>query len=311
MNTGCTDLISVIMPCFNSEKYLHEAIESVLEQTYDNIELIVVDDGSTDNSVEIARGYGDRVLLITQNNKGPYPARNKGLEVSNGTFVAFLDADDYWRADFVEKLYSTLCNSNAVLAYCGWQNIGLKGGSGEPFIPPDYESGNKAELFLRHAAPWPIHAALIKRSALDEVGGFNEKLFSCMDYDLWLRIGTSRHIERVNETLAFYRHHSEEQITSKKWEQARNVWLIKQSFIKKNPDLVSDIIPSTLKELVDGELLHRAYETYWRRDLVSARKIFRMVLWTGSWGFKDVKYIIPSLLPEYLYTKIIKKIDIH
>jgi glycosyltransferase involved in cell wall biosynthesis len=311
MRIGCPDLISVIMPCFNAEKYLHEAIKSVMGQTYTNIELIVVDDGSTDNSMDIVRSYGDSVIILQQNNKGPYPARNRGLRVSNGEFIAFLDADDYWRADCLEKLHAALCNSDAVLAYCGWQNIGIKGGGGEPYIPPDYESGNKAELFLRHAAPWPIHAALIRKSALEEAGGFSERLFSCMDYELWLRIATSRHVERVNEALVFYRHHSKGQITSKKWEQAKNVWFVKRNFVKQYPELVSGIFPSTLKQLVDGELHRRAYEAYWKRDLVSARRIFRMVLRTGYWGFKDLKYIIPALFPESLYVGLIKKIDIH
>jgi GT2 family glycosyltransferase len=211
----------------------------------------------------------------------------------------------------LEKLHAALCNSDAVLAYCGWQNIGIEGGGGKPYIPPDYESGNKVELFLQHAAPWPIHAALIRRSALEEVGGFSERLFSCMDYDLWLRIASSQNIKRVNEALAFYRHHSEDQITSKKWEQARNAWLVKRNFIKQYPELVSDIFPSSLKQLVHGELHHRAYEAYWKRDLVSARKIFRMALRTGYLRFKDLKYIIPALLPESMYIDLIKKIDVH
>jgi glycosyltransferase involved in cell wall biosynthesis len=92
MMTGCLDLISVITPCFNAEKYLHEAIESVMDQIYTNIELIVVDDGSTDNSIDIAESFGDSVILLKQDNKGPYPARNRGLRASNGKFIAFLDA---------------------------------------------------------------------------------------------------------------------------------------------------------------------------------------------------------------------------
>ncbi len=165
-------------------------------------------------------------------------------------------------------------------------------------------------VVLRHAAPWPIHAALIRRNALEEVRGFSERLFSCMDYDLWLRIATSRPIKRVNEALAFYRHHSKEQITSKKWRQAKNVWVVKRNFIKQFPELVYDISPSMLRQLVDGDILRRAYEAYWERDLVSARRIFRMVLRTGCLGFKDLKYIIPALLPESWYERLINKIDI-
>lgn len=302
-------LISVIMPCFNGEKYLREAIESVRQQTYPHVELIVVDDGSTDGSRDILREYGEQVVFLEQENRGPYPARNLGIEASRGESVAFLDADDYWRADCLELLHKALAGSNAAVSYCGWQNIGLAGGRGAPYVPPDYEAGNKAEQFLRAAAPWPIHAALVRRSVLEEVGGFDLQWPTCMDYDLWLRIGFSRPIVRVEEVLAFYRHHNEGQITSKQWRQAKNSWLVKKKFVESNPAAVAGIPPARLKELIDGGLLRRGYDAYWKRDLVSAQKIFRMALRAGGWGVKDMKYLLPALLPEKLYQSLIGKSD--
>ena len=98
--TNQSPLISVIMPCYNAEKYIAEAINSVLDQTYSNIELILVDYGSTDNSLEICRKFQSRkenyICVDTQENKGPYLARNLGLRKANGRYIAFLDADDYW-----------------------------------------------------------------------------------------------------------------------------------------------------------------------------------------------------------------------
>lgn len=302
-------LISVIMPCFNGEKYLREAIESVRQQTYPYVELIVVDDGSTDGSRDILREYGEQVVFLEQKNQGPYPARNLGIQASRGEFIAFLDADDYWRPDCLELLHKALAGSNAAAAYCGWQNIGLPGGRGAPYVPPDYEAGNKAEQFLRAAAPWPIHAALVRRSVLDEVGSFDLQWPTCMDYDLWLRIGFSRPIVRVEEVLAFYRHHNEGQITSKQWRQARNSWLVKKKFVESNPAAVAGIPSARLKELIDGGLLRRGYDAYWKRDLVSAQKIFRMALRAGGWGLKDMKYLLPALLPEKLYQSLIGKSD--
>ena len=92
-------LASVIMPVFNGEKYLREAIESVLGQTYEPIEIIVVDDGSTDNSAAVARSFDSRVQYVYQNNNGVGAALNRGIELSRGCFLSFLDADDLWKRD--------------------------------------------------------------------------------------------------------------------------------------------------------------------------------------------------------------------
>ena len=302
-------LISVIMPCFNAGKFLVEAIESVLQQSYTHTELIIVDDGSTDNSNAILKDYENRITVIRQERQGPYPARNKGIEKCNGEYVAFLDADDYWAEDCLKELYDTLHDKNCALAYCGWQNVGIPGKSGDPFIPSNYETPDKIETFLSAASKWPIHAALTRKSVLNEVGGFDENFKTCMDYDLWLRIASNHSICLVEKVLAFYRHHEEGQITSKQWRQAINVRLIKNKFLSNYPESIKDIPKSKLREYIDGTLLQRGYTCYWKRDLVSARKIFHASIKTGYWGFKDLKYLLPSLLPEKLYLTLIGKID--
>lgn len=297
------------MPCYNAQAYLREAVDCVLGQTYSPVELIVIDDGSTDRSREILQDYSGRLVLLHQARAGPYPARNLGLAGAKGEFVAFLDADDYWSRDFLEKLHAALTDSDAALAYCGWRNIGSIDRGTDPYVPPDYETGNKLEAFLRGASPWPIHAALIRRSAIEAVGGFDESLHSCMDYDLWLRLAVARPIVRVPEVLASYRFHDSGQITSKEWLQARNVWLVKRKFVREHPDLTSGLATRRLRELIDGGLADRAYRAYWRRDLISARRIFRMVLRTGYWTAKDLRYLLPALLPEGAYKRLIALTD--
>lgn len=307
-------LISVIMPCFNAAPYIEEAVLSVMEQTHKNLELIIVDDGSTDDSQLIVERlvaeHPGRIKTISQSREGPYVARNHGLRVAKGEYIAFLDADDWWSKDCLEKLVAPLQEDSGVaLAYCGWQNIGLPGGRGDPYVPPDYELENKATRFLSAAAPWPIHAALVRRTILDQVGGFDVDLPTCMDYDLWLRIAVARPIRLVPSVLAFYRHHNSGQITSKQWRQARNVWLVKRKFIRKYPELVQHLSKKQLSEMVDGALLKRGYDNYWRRDLESAQKIFRMVMIKGGWKAKDLVYLLPSLLPSWLYQPIVRSRD--
>jgi len=306
-------LISVIMPCYNAAPYVQQAIESVSGQSYGDVELIIVDDGSSDASPSIAANMAEqhagRVTLLRTNREGPYPARNVGLAHAHGEFVAFLDADDYWEHDFLEKLHSRLVAANAALAYCGWQNVGATDRTNEPYVPPDYEQGDKVELLLRAASPWPIHAALTRRSIIEEVGGFDTHFATCMDYDLWLRIGASRPVVRVPEVLAYYRFHSGGQITSRQWRQAENVWLVKKKFVAAAPHLVARFSPQRLRELIDGALLRRGYDCYWRRDLVSARRIFRRSLRAGGWRLKDLKYLLPALLPEASYLSLIGRAD--
>ncbi len=306
--------ISVVMPCYNAAAYLEQAVRSVMDQSLPGVELIVVDDGSTDASpamvARLQQVFGSRLAATNQANAGPYPARNRGLKLARGEFVAFLDADDWWAPDCLEKLHRELtAYPQAALAYCGWQNVGLPGPRGAPYVPPDYELEDKAARFLRAAAPWPIHAALVRRSVMDEVGGFDLDLPTCMDYDLWLRIAVARPIRLVPEVLAFYRHHESGQITSTQWRQARNSWLVKRKFVRQHPQQVTHLSPPELRELIDGGLLRRGYDNFWRRDLESAQRIFRMSLLKGGWRAKDLRYLLPSLLPAPVFRRLVQGRD--
>ncbi len=303
-------LISVIMPCYNAAPYLEEAVTSAMEQTYPQVELILIDDGSTDLSLEIARklveSHPGRIRLLTQQNQGAYPARNLGIAEARGEFIAFLDADDWWTPDCLEKLHASLTSSDATIAYCGWQNVGATDRSNEPYVPPDYEAGDKATQFLRAAAPWPIHAALTRIEALRAVGGFDTHWRSCMDYDLWLRIGVPNRIVLVPEAMAFYRHKVGGQITSKQWIQAENSWRVKKKFIDSHPDQVAHLGAEKLRDLTDGAYLQRGFQAYWRRDLTTAWHVFRQALRNGGWKLSELKYLLPALLPHGLYVRMIK-----
>lgn len=305
--------ISVVMPCYNADHHLLDAISSVVGQTYPQVELIVVDDGSTDHSIEIASAlmetFPGRITLLKQLNQGPYPARNLGLAHARGEFVAFLDADDWWTPDCLEKLHATLAPSPAILAYCGWQNSGPGAPGTAPYIPPDYSAGNATTAFLR-SCPWPIHAALVRRTAIDAVNGFSMRCFSSMDYDLWLRLfAHDQRIIRVPEVLAFYRWHDQGQISKTKWKQVLDARTVRQDFIDQNPALVAGFEATELQRLVDEPLLKEAYRAYWKRDLVSARILFQKAFAHRAWHAADLKYLLPALLPEKLYQSIITTID--
>ncbi|WP_198159250.1 glycosyltransferase family 2 protein [Methylomonas lenta] len=301
-------LISVIMPCYNAQAFLEISINSIFRQSYPNIELIIIDDGSTDRSPQILDEINKKSLSITvlrQNKCGPYPARNLALQHAQGEYVAFLDADDYWSPDCLEKLYYALIEANVDLSYCGWQNVIENGVNGPQYVPPAYESSDIIQSFL-NGCPWPIHAALVRKSIIDKVQGFSTRSFSSMDYDFWLRIAAeSQKIKLVPEVLAFYRWHNHGQISSIKWKQVLDAWQVKKDFIINYNNLVTHIPKEKLSELVDGYLITQAYTAFWKRDLISAQQLFRVVFISSIWHFKDLPYIAVSFLPYSLFSGLV------
>lgn len=123
MNRNLSPLVSVIVPCFNAEKWVGNAIDSVLSQTYENIEIIVVNDGSTDNSRKVIERYTPRVRTIEQSNKGGNAARNAGFVLSKGDYIQFLDADDILAPNKIEEQVDKLTGSDADVAYGDWSKL--------------------------------------------------------------------------------------------------------------------------------------------------------------------------------------------
>lgn len=305
--------ISVIMPCYNAASFIEEAVNCVMNQTYPDVELIVVDDGSTDGSTNILQAlvarYAPRIQLYFQDRQGPYPARNLALAHARGGYVAFLDADDYWSADALEKLVAAMDSQQADIAYCGWQNVGMGAPGTDPYTPPDYSQMDTAAEFLR-SCPWPIHAALVRREAIDAVKGFSERRFSAMDYDLWLRLyAHTQKIVRVPEVMAFYRWHDKGQISKTRWKQVLDALQVKRDFVAQHPDRVAHLPENKVIELSDGFLLREAYRAYWQRNLIDAQKLFHRAFMQGLWKAGDLKYLLPALLPANWFQWLVAKAD--
>lgn len=305
--------ISVIMPCYNAVAFVEEAVNCVMSQTYPDVELIVVDDGSTDGSVDVlqqlAARHSPRVTLLFQDRMGPYPARNLGLKYAHGGCVAFLDADDYWTPDCLEKLSMAMVDKQADIAYCGWQNVGIGAPGTDPYIPPDYSQMDTAAEFLR-SCPWPIHAALVRRDAIDAVKGFSERRFSAMDYDFWLRLyAHTQKIVRVPEVMAFYRWHDKGQISKTKWKQVLDALQVRRDFVTNYPERVAHLSKDRIFELSDGFLLREAYRAYWQRNLTDAQKLFRRAFTQGLWKAGDLKYLLPALLPLAWFQWLVAQSD--
>lgn len=291
-------LISIIMPCYNAAAHLPLSVGSVLAQTFSDWELIAVDDGSADGTLERLKAHTDpRIHVIHQANQGVSAARNTGLALAKGDYVAFLDSDDTWDARFLEKTHTALVSDpSAVLAYCGWQNLGLSGGRGEPFIPPDYETPDKAAALLE-GCRWPIHACLTRRTAIVAAGGFNAQLAIAEDLLLWLECSAQGKLIRVPEVLAQYHHHGGEQATHNRALAAIDTFRARQFFLQRHPDLAARLGENLVEQLTWGRLIKDGNVLHWQGNIESARPVFRKALLAGKGTFSDKLRMLPSLLP--------------
>lgn len=306
MSFPVTPAVSIVMPCYNAAAHLPASVGSVLAQTFPDWELIAVDDGSTDGTQAWLKAQADRrIRTLSQPNRGVSAARNAGLATAKGRYVAFLDADDTWSPHFLEHMLTALeSRSDAVLAYCGWQNLGLPGGRGEPFVPPDYENAAKAETLFA-GCRWPIHAALVRREAVLAANGFDPTLKNAEDYALWLRVATTAPIVRVPEVLAFYHFHGGEQASGDHARAALQHWQAQRDYLAAHPAFADMFSRGRIRTLTTGELLKRGYACYWQRDLPAARAIFRAVMKQGYGTLSDWKHMLPAWLPASWHRRLI------
>lgn len=305
--------VSVVMPCFNAAPFVEQAVRSALEQTEPSVELIVVDDGSTDGSADVLTRlraeFAERLVVLKTQRAGPYPARNLGLTKARGEFVAFLDADDWWEPDFLSTMCAAAEAGHGDVAYCGWRNVGVGRENNPPYVPPDYLAGDPVEAFLRDC-PWPIHAALVRRSVLQQAGGFSVRMFSSMDYDLWIRLlALTRRMVHVPRVMAYYRWHGSGQISAVKWRQVLHAWQVRRDFCAANPELVRHLAPATRRRLVDGGLIEHGKALFWRRDLEGAQPLLRRALRTGAFGLGDLPMLGAALLPAGAFRRLVGLVD--
>jgi glycosyltransferase involved in cell wall biosynthesis len=302
--------VSIVMPCHNAAPHLPASVGSVLAQGFGDWELIAVDDGSQDGTLAWLQAQADpRIRVHSQTNQGVSTARNAGIAAARGKYLAFLDADDTWSPDFLAHMHTALDDHpDAVLAYCGWQNVGLPGGQGEPFVPPDYENADKAATLFERCR-WPIHAALVRRAAVETAGGFDTRLRNAEDYALWLRIAVAAPIVRVPEVLAYYHFHGGTQASANKVRAALQHLLAQRRYLDAHPAFRARLGRRRVRELTLGALLTQAYASYWKRDLATARRLFRAVMRQGYGTLRDWTYMLPALLPEAWHRALLRRRD--
>ncbi len=208
--------VSVIIPTFNRWPWIGEAVGSVFAQTFSDFELIVVDDGSTDcTGAELVR-FGSRLRLLTQPHRGVSAARNLAVRYARGSYLAFLDSDDLWLPQKL-AIQTAFMEQNPSAQICQTEEIWIRNGvrvnpkakhrkpSGDIFIP-------SLELCLVSPS-----AVMLTRNLFEQVGGFDESLPVCEDYDLWLRIAVDRSVALIDEPLVVKRGGHADQLSRSLW----------------------------------------------------------------------------------------------
>lgn len=203
---GRTPVVSVVIPTHNYAGFVTQAVDSVLAQTYPSVEVIVVDDGSTDDTRERLAGYGDRVRYIYQTNSGPSAARNAGIRAAKGELIAFLDADDIFHPRKLELQVRYLLDHPEVMLLAAEnvtdQNLRW------PELPPDPQAADPITLESAVVKNrFGMCGVVVRRHCFDEVGLFDEGLRSTEDRDMWVRIIARFPIAKLRARLWWYRFH--------------------------------------------------------------------------------------------------------
>ncbi len=270
-------LVSVIIPTFNRGHIIARSVDSVLAQTFTDYEIIVVDDGSTDNTGEfLKKHYGDRIQYISQSvNKGLANARNRGIEASRGTYIAILDDDDLWLPEKLALQVELLKKDPELsLAYCGTMKVNSRGELIEEIRPSQRGQIFEAMLY-QNCLLGPASVAIFPRAVLRASGMFDAGLSSCADWDLWIRMARNGKVDFVNRPLVQYVIH-ENNMHGDISGMAKDTFAILDKYLPlfEKGGGSADL----RKRIYSNHLIHFAWQYFERNDAPQFRKLLLQAL---------------------------------
>lgn len=299
-----TDIVSVILPVYNGEKFVGRAIESVLDQTYEGLELIVVDDGSSDNSLDVVQSYTDsRLKLFKKTNGGPASARNFGIKHSFGEFIALIDQDDLWYPEKLEKQIILLSqNSKLGMVYCDALSV-YEDGSGPTSKWSELHVPQTGKVFIDlYQGNFILSSsAIFRKSLIHKIGLVDEdkKYFGVDDYECWLRIALNSEIGYVPEILVERRLHKSNLSFRNKKSQAMmytNAIEVRKKYNKLYPNIF-------LKRYLSNSYLSQVNDLLYNRLIAQTLKNLLYAFLVDKANFKNIFSTIGSI-----FTKICNKI---
>lgn len=304
-------LVSVIIPAFNAEKYILDAINSILSQTYQNYEIIVVNDGSTDNTEQIIKPYLNRIIYLYQDNKGVAAARNTGIKASKGEYIAFLDSDDVWSPEKLSIQVKFLNDHpDFDLVYGDYGTFGENGviDKNSPLTRkfPRPDGYIFQDLLLRCL----IFTAtvMLQKKVLEETGLFDEQFSIGEDYDLWLRIAEKHKIGYIPEVVAMYRQHQES--ATHKPSYPDKPWEIRviEKALETFPEDAKKIPLNEFKKRLARPYLELAYKSFYEANYSASRKYFRKYLSLSPFSSRAIIYYLMSCIFPDLMLRTIRSI---
>lgn len=313
-------IISVIMPAYNCERYIRDAIASILLQKYEPIEIVIVDDGSIDKTLSEAALFGKRVKILQQANLGPAAARNLAIKHARADLLAFLDADDLWLPGKLQaQLAYMSANPHIKIVY--GRHVSWRSNSFGVYPSADLFVENQTIRTDKELSGWiypellldsHIHiiTALIHRQVYDDVGGFDGTFFTGSDYDFWLR--ASRHFEahRLAMNLALYRIHPQS-ITAKPRKESSQYNIVKRALHTwgfTGPDgrvANNKLVNQRMAQI----LFQHGYLHFKHGDIKIATSSFHKSLQLTGPKLKLIIYIILSVLKQLSFNRMIKNVD--
>lgn len=290
--------ISVIIPSYNAARYVAEAVESSLDQTLPPLEVIVVDDGSTDETGEILRRYGDRIRLVRQPNGGLPNARNRGIRESRGDLIALLDADDVWVPDKLEKQWRRLRDHpDAGLVHSDFLYWFTEGDEKVPSNGLNRERSGQClgKMFLGNGVN--SSTALIRRACLDRVGLFDESLRACEDYDFFLRFARHYEFAYVDEQLALYRQHASNMSADPLLMLTHELRVLRKG-LQADPELRRLVGKRIIDARIGDLLFNLGYHLHDAHRRAEARACLRQSLSLRPWRVHALFLYAMNLLPD-------------
>lgn len=261
-------MISIIIPTYNRAERLKDAIESVRTQTYVNWELIIVDDGSTDNTEGVVRSFDDRrIYYIKQDNRGVSAARNTGISKARGKLIAFLDSDDRWSPSKLE-VQKDFFDSNSEAYLCQTEEIWIRNGMR---VNPKKKHAKPSGWIFKECLPLCCvspSAVMVRQEVFETIGVFDESLLSCEDYDLWLRASLHYEIITLPDQLTIKIGGHDDQLSRQPCLDVYRIRSLKK--LLNNPALIP-----VLRPLVENDIVRRAQivengAKKWREGVVDA-----------------------------------------
>ncbi|MGE5308822.1 MAG: glycosyltransferase family 2 protein [Deltaproteobacteria bacterium] len=288
-------MVSVIIPAYNAGRWLSSAIDSVLRQTYDEIEIIVVDDGSTDATAESLSPYFLKITYVRQKNSGPAAARNRGISLARGRFIAFLDADDLWLPDKLERQVDALDRDPAAGA-CH-TNVDFMDERGNVVDHPD-EGLEQSGMILERLLLWKsrvlLSSLLLRRECLESTGGFDETLLTGEDWHFIMRCARRNIFAYLPERLLLRRERPDS-LTSRAYASARNNTTFES--LRKALDGFPEIDPRVRRAAFEIRYFHYGYMNFRRGEYVLARGYFLKTLACSMFNMRACLLLMLSMAP--------------